>query len=104
MKLWKQIANKIFVPKQDLKDTFANALLLVCKLSVISNHILKLAGMIDIFLKKEDCIKKTYNKRYQKTLMYEPKEKPQVNENKPHVYAKKTKVVTTNVDRNRNRP
>jgi len=48
------------VPKQDLKDSFINALLSIYKLLVISNHGLILARMIDVLLKKEDCIKQTY--------------------------------------------
>jgi len=36
--------------------------------------------------------------------MYESKDKPQVNENKPQVYVKKTEVAIANVDRNNNIP
>ena len=71
---------------------------------VISNHGLTLAIMIDILLKKEDCIKKTYKKHYQKYQMYETKDKTQVIEKKPKVYAKKIKFASANVDRNKIRP
>jgi len=69
------------------------------KIKFVSNTGLKLAKMIDIFIKKEDYINQTYKKCYQKSPMYETKDKTQVYEKKEksQVYA------TTNVDRKKNR-
>lgn len=66
------------MPEQDLKDNFANDLLLMYKLLVISNHDLKLVKMIDILFKKEDCINKLYNICSKKSQVYEKKDKYQI--------------------------
>jgi len=59
------------------------------KLWVVSNIELTLAKMIDILLKRKDCIKQIYKKRYPKSQTYEKKVKNQVNEKKEksQVYA-----------------
>ena len=63
VKVWKQIPNRITMPKQDLKYAFANGLLPIYKLFIISNHDMSLGDMIDIVIKKEPCIKKLYAKK-----------------------------------------
>jgi len=60
VKVWICIANKITMPKQDLKYTFANALLHAYKLLVSSNRDMTLGDMMDVVFKKEPCIKKLY--------------------------------------------
>lgn len=99
MKEWKLIANKIYVFEQDLKDTFANSLLPMYKLHVISNHGMILFEMIDVLLKNEAYIKESCKKKYKKSNIYENKEKYQVQENE-----KKIEVTTANIDRKRNKP
>ena len=86
--------------EHDLKNTFANATLSMYKLWVVSNNGFILAEMIDILLKKEDYIKKTYKKHLQKSPMNENKDKTQVYEKKD-----KSQVYdTTNVHKQRNIP
>jgi len=68
------------MPKQDLKDTFANALLPMYKLLFISNHDMTLGDMMDVLFKKVACIKKLYAMR----------------SNKPQTYDKKINTLETN--------
>lgn len=60
VKIWKQMVNRITMPKQDLKYAFANGILPIYKLFFIFNHDMSLGDMIDIVIKKEPCIKKLY--------------------------------------------
>ena len=60
IKVWKQMATKITMPKQELKDAFANGLLPIFRLFIISHNDILLGDMIDFVIKKEPCINKIY--------------------------------------------
>ena len=74
IKIWKKVENRVTTIEQDLKDTFAVALLLIFKLEVLDHDDISLGKMIDKFIKKEPYILQNYkelqNKQYKGKKLY----------------------------------